>query len=262
MGVILSSRSRQRRRKQRVRILSVASGIAAAAILAIGVGVVATQGQEAEAVSESVASAYAANSTLAPAAPARPKLPIVSFIGDSYTQGTGASSKESRWSTLVSQQLGWDELNVGRGGTGYVTTAGRSACGLATCLSYPDMVTSATGQNVTAVVISGGYNDFKAFSTDPASVVAGIDKTFNDVRAAMPDVKIIALGPTVPGNVTPTVEAFDKAVQAAAARVGAQYISLIAPDVSSKEMLTDGVHVNDAGHKAIADRVIAALSKG
>lgn len=253
------SRSSRRRSRQRRLLLVLASVVVAAVIAAV---VVSTSLNRAlPPVSEKVASAYASGQTLAPVTK-QPVGPMASFIGDSYTQGTGASSTETRWSTLVSRQLGWDEFNNGHGGTGYVTTAKGTGCPGAICPAFADSVATAVGPNVKAVVVSGGYNDFKTFATDPAGVTAGIDKTFDSIRAASPTVKIIALGPTVPGNVTPTVEAFDQAVQAAAARVGAQYISLIDPDVSSKDMLTDGVHVNDAGHKAIADRVIAALSKG
>jgi len=213
-------------------------------------------------VSEEIAAAYASGLALPPVQEPSTS-PIVSFIGDSYTQGTGSSSKDVRWSTLVARQLGWDELNLGRGGTGYVTTAARAGCGLETCPAYPDMLAQAAGPNVTTVVVSGGYNDFKTFASDPASVTEAINKTFDGLRAAMPSAKIVAVGPSSPGTVTESIVAMDLAVQAAAAKVGAQYISLLEPNVTTKEMLSeDGVHVNDAGHKAIADRVAAVLAAG
>jgi lysophospholipase L1-like esterase len=49
-------------------------------------------------------------------------------------------------------------------------------------------------------------------------------------------------------------------VQDAANSVKAKYVSLINPNVIDLAMiLPDKVHVNDAGHKAIAERVLAAL---
>jgi lysophospholipase L1-like esterase len=49
-------------------------------------------------------------------------------------------------------------------------------------------------------------------------------------------------------------------VQAAAHRVGAEYVSLIDPRVIEERMVDlDGVHVNDEGHRAIADRVLAGI---
>lgn len=213
-------------------------------------------------VSERVQQAYEQGRTLAAAEPSQ-EFPIASFIGDSYTQGTGASSKEVRWSTLVARQLGWDELNVGRGGTGYVATASRQGCGLEYCPSYPEMIPFASGPKVQTVIVSGGYNDFKAYASNPVPIDDAIRKTFSMLRAEMPTVKIVAVGPSSPGTVTDSIRSMDATVRAAAAGVGAQYISLLEPNVTTRDMLSeDGVHVNDAGHKAIADRVTAALAAG
>jgi hypothetical protein len=83
-----------------------------------------------------------------------------------------------------------------------------------------------------------------------------INKTYADLRAALPKARIIAVGPSVIGDVTPQIAQFDAAVQKAAASVGAQYISLIDPDILNESMAApDGFHVDDAGHTAIAKTV-------
>ena len=50
--------------------------------------------------------------------------PIVAFYGDSYTRGTGASSPERRWSTIVSEERGWYEFNPSVDGLGFVNNRG------------------------------------------------------------------------------------------------------------------------------------------
>ncbi|MFD1715603.1 SGNH/GDSL hydrolase family protein [Amnibacterium flavum] len=185
----------------------------------------------------------------------------VVFLGDSYTQGVGASAPAARWTSLLSAAEGWTEINLGRGGTGFVTTASVTGCGLDYCPSYGEMLAAAAEQKPDILVIAGGQNDFGAFVADPVTVTAAIDQVYADARAAFPDIPIIAVGPSSPGGETDTVVDFDAAVQAAAASVGAQYISLLFPAVVEPSLvLPDGAHVGDAGHQAIADRIKERLT--
>jgi len=78
---------------------------------------------------------------LSPVAIDTPKLVV--FIGDSYTHGTGSSSKALRWSSVVSSAEGWSEVNLGRGGTGYKATSSNNGCGLKYCPNYAEMVPQA-----------------------------------------------------------------------------------------------------------------------
>jgi lysophospholipase L1-like esterase len=179
------------------------------------------------------------------------------FIGDSYSQGTGASRDSRRWTTLVSSAEGWQEINLALGGTGYLTTASTSGCGKAGCPNYVQMVAKAAAAKPGRVVVAGGQNDF---SSDFNDVEPMINKTYADLRAALPKATFIAVGPSVIGDVTPQIVKFDAAVQKAAASVGAQYISLIDPDILNESMAApDGVHVDDAGHTAIAKAVESKL---
>ena len=182
------------------------------------------------------------------------------FIGDSYSHGTGASASENRWTTLVSKSKGWVEQNLALGGTGYVKTAGINGCGLEFCDNYDGVVLSTPELSVDTFFVAGGQNDFALWRTDSAAVTAAIDKTYDDLRAQYPGATIIAVGPSTVGEVGTTAIAFDSAVQNAAARVGATYVSLIDPNVIAPDMITeDGGHVQDAGHRAIADRVLATI---
>ena len=178
------------------------------------------------------------------------------FIGDSYSQGTGASDKSKRWTSLVSKAQDWHEVNLALGGTGYLNTS-TSGCGKPFCPNYVAMVQEAVGTNPGRVVVSGGQNDF---SLNFSAVEPMINKTYADLRAALPNATIIAVGPSTIGDVTPRIAQFDAAVQRAASSIGAQYISLIDPDPIDKSMAApDGVHVGDSGHAAIAATVLAKL---
>lgn len=187
-------------------------------------------------------------------------LPKTVFLGDSYTQGTGASVPSKRWTSLVSAAFKWEEINNGRGGTGYVSTSNEDGCGLSFCPNIEAMADQAIVEAPAVVVVSGGQNDFPTFIEDPAAVSARLTATYQKIRKALPKAKIVAVGPSTPWGVGGPVIGLDAAVQKAAKAVGAKYVSLISPDVIKEEfVLPDGGHVSDAGHKAIADRVIRAL---
>ncbi|MBX0299860.1 SGNH/GDSL hydrolase family protein [Cryobacterium sp. 1639] len=182
------------------------------------------------------------------------------FLGDSYTQGWGASEPGTRWSALVADGAGWVEVNQGQGGTGFVTTSGLGGCGLDYCPTYPERVPDVVAVQPDIVLIAGGQNDLSALAADPDAVRAAVDETYTRIREGLPQARIIAVGPSTaqPGNAL--IAELDGWVQAAAASVGADYVSLIDPVVIEPEMVdTDGVHVNDAGHRAIAERVLAGI---
>jgi len=208
-------------------------------------------------VSDKVQQAYDSGKSLAPTV--APK-PMAVFLGDSYTQGTGSSAVTKRWAALVSAKMGWAEDNLGRGGTGYVATSDINGCGLSFCPNIPAMVDSAVAEKPSIVVVAGGQNDFTTFINDPAKVKAAISLTFRTLREKLPDATIIAVGPSTPWGVGGPAVGLDQAVQAAAGDVKAKYVSLIEPNVIDPSMvIADKAHVNDAGHAAIAERVIAAL---
>jgi lysophospholipase L1-like esterase len=185
------------------------------------------------------------------------------FLGDSYTEGWGASDPSSRWSALVAAEAGWVELNQGQGGTGFVTTSGRGGCGLDYCPTYLERVPDVINAQPDIVVIAGGQNDLMALAADPDAVRAALVETYTLIREGLPQARIIAVGPSTaqPGN--ELIAELDEWVQATATSVGADYVSLIDPVVIEPEMVdVDGVHVNDAGHEAIADRVLAGIRAG
>lgn len=253
------SRGKKRSRSSRheaERVRRVKLGlVGVAALVAAGLAVVAM-------LPSKSASSYVPP-TSAPTFETVDSRPVAVFLGDSYTQGTGASKPAAQWTSLVSANEGWREENLGRGGTGFLATSTFQGCGLEFCPNYGAMIPDAVFTQPSVLVISGGQNDFNTFVTSRQSVVEAINSTYAAARAAFPDLRIICVGPSTPNDVDPDFIAFDQTVHNAATSVGADYVSLIAPPVIEKSMvLFDGGHVDDAGHAAIAERVIAGIGAG
>lgn len=204
-------------------------------------------------------SSVRASAVAGPTAEVAPR-PTAVFLGDSYVQGQGASTSSSRWSSLVASGRGWDEVNLGLGGTGYVTTAGPEGCGLEFCPSIEAQVTPAVARAPDVVVVSGGQNDLTRYADDPETVDAAVTAVFTELRRQLPRARLIAVGPSTPQAGSDAVEGLDADVRSAAAAAGAEFVSLLDPSVITPGVVTsDGAHVDDAGHRAIADRVLATV---
>jgi lysophospholipase L1-like esterase len=203
----------------------------------------------------------------APAAPAEvpsptattPARPTAVFLGGSTTQGQGASTPATRWSSLVASARGWDEVDLGLGGTGYVTTAGPEGCGLEFCPNVETRVADAVARDPDVVVVSGGEDDLASYEDDPDTVGDAVATTFSELRRQLPRARLVAVGPSTPGAVDDAVEGLDADVRAAATAAGAEYVSLLEPDVLTVEAAAPGARFDDAGHRAIAERVLAAV---
>ncbi|MFD6448114.1 SGNH/GDSL hydrolase family protein [Promicromonospora sp. NPDC060204] len=187
--------------------------------------------------------------------PVAEKEPVALFVGDSYTVGQGATSPELRWSTLVSEKMGWRELNVADGGTGFVK--GNPELDK---LNYPAQLRSVPKGSVDIVVIAGGQNDFKDLRAEPAPVFEAVADTYALAVQRFPDAEIVSVGPSTPWAVGLEARALDSAVRAAAAEAEATYVSLLDPNIVQGRLVhEDGIHTTDAGNAAIARRVVRTL---
>lgn len=181
------------------------------------------------------------------------KEPVVLFVGDSYTVGQGTTSPELRWSTLVAEEMGWQELNMAVGGTGFVKGNSKRD-------NYPTQLRSVPPGSVDIVVIAGGQNDFKVLRSDPGRVFDAVADTYALAALRFPDAEIVSVGPSTPRTVGLEVRALDSAVRAAAADNGATYVSLLDPNIVQGRLVhPDGVHTTDMGNARIAERVLATL---
>ncbi|WP_161631783.1 SGNH/GDSL hydrolase family protein [Rhodococcus sp. JG-3] len=189
------------------------------------------------------------------------------FVGDSYTEGVGSSSDSSRWSSEVARDMRWFEINLGVGGTGYLNSMESAGCMRASCAAYMDQAGVVAQFSPNVVVVAGGQNDMAAMLIDPSVVQASVHKTYGEIRRALPNVQIVAVGPSFPMPADdPEVERsrrlLDETVRSAAGEVAGTYVSLLDPPVIDQSMvLPDLTHVNDSGHRSISDRVVSVLSR-
>ncbi|QOD43399.1 SGNH/GDSL hydrolase family protein [Clavibacter zhangzhiyongii] len=193
----------------------------------------------------------------ASAAPTTERLTAV-YLGDSYTAGAGSTKPSEMFATVVSAREQWTTVNLGRGGTGYGATAGKEACGLDYCPTYREMIPEAVAADPDVVIVSGGRNDRDV----DAALLEQVEATYADLRSALPDARIVATSPLWDDD--PTVPAdFDRlgdTIRAAAERAGGVYLDIGQPLLGHPELLSpDGVHPNDAGHRAIGESIDAAL---
>lgn len=244
---------------------SVSRRLKIAALVCLGLAVVLVMGglfaMQQERISQ--AAKEAASYTPAPVVAteeATAPTPTAVFLGDSYAQGTGASASTSRWSTLVSESQGWEEVNMANGGTGYATAVdgetATDACGKDYCPTYAEMIPEVVEQEPSIVVVSGGRNDVGR-NIDQESIAA----FYRDLRSALPDAEIIAVSPVWDARESPAeLSAIGDAVREAVTSVGGTYADISQPLTGNPEAITeDQVHPNDQGHQILADAVITEL---
>lgn len=185
-----------------------------------------------------------------------PNLPLVVFIGDSYVAGAGATARNSRWTTLAARELGWEEVNRGRGGTGYVAASGLAGCGRDYCPSFPEMLAAPFDRTPDIVVISGGRND----PTELDEFRAGVEATLVKVRTIWPDAELVVTNPLWDDDLTPpSMTAKQTIVLEVAAAHGVLVLDLGQPLQDRPDLVaSDGVQPNDAGHRTIASAFVAA----
>jgi capsular exopolysaccharide synthesis family protein len=175
------------------------------------------------------------------------------FIGDSLVQGTEGGSL----ATGVAGQLGWKSVNLGRGGTGYVTSAGKSGCGLAYCPPFPMMAADAAAAAPDVVVVSGGEND------GDADVSAAASMLFTQLRTSLPKARIIVVAPLWRASVYPESMVTIRAqVKSAAKAAGVTYVDIGNPLQDRPELITsDGVHPTKQGYALLSKTIANAIEK-
>ncbi|MCI4657316.1 SGNH/GDSL hydrolase family protein [Cryobacterium zhongshanensis] len=179
--------------------------------------------------------------------------PVVAFYGDSYTLGTGASSPEHRWSTLVSVEHGWTEVNPSVNGLGFVN-------------HRADVPTDLVDQVIDArpdiVIVTMGLNDNFSMPARADRIRSAITADFTRISAALPAARVIVVEPfwytdDRPGSVQQIIDW----VSAGATAIDADYIPGASHwlDGHPEWKAGDGLHPNDEGYRVLAERMDEAL---
>jgi lysophospholipase L1-like esterase len=217
------------------------------------------------AVASLLGSLAACSSPVPGATPSAPGLdanaPVVAFYGDSYTRGTGASSPEKRWSTIVSAERGWREINRSENGLGFVNRRASMGAGL------DDIPALVIGDDPDIVFVTMGLNDNFSYDHAADDIHTAIDSDLQRLREGLPDARIVVVEPFWYTDDRPaSVDVIAGWVEAAADRIGADHIDGASRwldghyiDASDSWMASDGLHPDDTGYAAMAERMDAAL---
>lgn len=189
-----------------------------------------------------------------PAAPttAAEDRPSVVFIGDSWTEGSGAVALRG-YAVRTAEQLHWNYLVLGVGGSGY-DVAGRGS-------TFAQRIDRAVSVHPDVIVVQGSLNERN--STPQALRPAAIETLERLRSAADPATRVVVLGASyVPGTPRATIDWINDAVRAAAAQAGLPFIDVAGQDWTDPlqpGIWADPNHPNDVGHQMIADRLVPVL---
>lgn len=188
------------------------------------------------------------------AAPASPGQPVVAFYGDSYTLGTGASDPARRWSTLICDDRGWNEINPSVNGLGFVINR--------TGFS-DDLIPRIIEADPDIVFVTMGLNDNFLMPDRAAEIEEAITDDLDTLAEELPDARLIVVEPFWYTDERPeSVDQIIGWVRDAAQDVGADYIAGASHwlDGHPEWMAADGIHPNDEGYAAMAKRMDEELT--
>ncbi len=183
--------------------------------------------------------------------------PVVAFYGDSYTLGTGATSAAARWSTIISADRGWREVNPSVNGLGFINN--RTVFGEG---DLPSIIIAAEPE---LVIVTMGLNDNFAYERRPDErdrirEQIGID--LQRLRDGLPEARIVVVEPFWYTDERPdSVEVIIGWVREGAEAIDADFVAGASRWIEGRPelMAADGLHPNDDGYAVMAERMDAEL---
>ena len=179
---------------------------------------------------------------------------VAAFYGDSYTRGTGADDPALRWSTQICDRRGWAEVNPSVDGLGFVINRD---------YLQDDLVDLIIAEEPDIVIVTMGLNDNFAMPDRAAELKAAISDDLTTFADELPDARLVVVEPFWHTDERPaSVDTIIGWVRDAASDVGAEFIPGASRwlDGHPEWFAADGIHPNDAGHTAIADRMDEELT--
>ncbi|HEV7949917.1 MAG TPA: SGNH/GDSL hydrolase family protein [Glaciihabitans sp.] len=171
----------------------------------------------------------------------------VAFYGDSYTLGTGASDLSNRWSTVVSEQRNWNEVNPSVNGLGFINNRTEFGDG-----DLPSMIIDA---NPDIVFVTMGLNDNFSYDFAAGDIKAQITDDLQRLKTALPEARFIVVEPFWYTEERPeSVETIIGWVKDEAEAINADYIEGASYWITGQDefMALDGLHPNDDGYAHMA----------
>ncbi|SMG13954.1 SGNH/GDSL hydrolase family protein [Agreia pratensis] len=186
-----------------------------------------------------------------------PGAPVVAFYGDSYTLGTGASDPSMRWSSIISADRGWNEVNPSVNGLGFVNNRDRLPDG-------GDLVDAVIASTPDILFVTMGLNDNFSMPERSDDVHRAIVADFAKLRGSLPETRIIVVEPFWYTDERPqSLATISEWVAAEAQSIGAESIGGASHWIEGHPewMADDGLHPNDEGYAEIARRMSEELDR-
>ena len=187
---------------------------------------------------------------------------IAVFIGDSYVGGNSLGTDvDKRFSTVLSNRMGWVEKNFAVGGMGYVY--GNT--------TFEDQIDNAVADNtynhddVKYVLICGGRNDGGTYPYMDATLTTAVQSAITAAKTGFPNATVIVVPMLwdyqyISRAIYPLYQTIIYAAQTLDAVVIPNAYTWL---TGMKGMiLSDGVHPNVTGHAIIASHIENALTTG
>jgi len=182
--------------------------------------------------------------------------PVVSFYGDSYTLGTGASDPSKRWSTIVSAERGWREHNESVNGLGFVNRR--------TSFEGGDLPGQVIAADPDIVVVTMGLNDAFSYDARADDIHEQIGDDLHRLDDALPEARLVVVEPFWYTDERPeSVDVIGGWVREAADEVGADFVPGASRWLTGHPewMAADGLHPDDEGYAELARRMDESLTE-
>lgn len=207
------------------------------------------------------------------------------FLGDSITQGAGATKKENVYLEVCAKKLGAKAVNFGVGGTRIAPQITPSA--EAFCDEYFLLRAKKMDKDADLVVVFGGTNDFghgdapfgRIGDKDPATFCGAYDALIEYLMATYGKEKLIIVYPLRRRNETATngdgskaegskpLAEYHDAEKAITEKCGLRSVDFwndgdLNPNTpDGNENFADGLHPNDVGHRLLGEKLAEAIKR-
>jgi lysophospholipase L1-like esterase len=205
----------------------------------------------------SACSTAAAAPEIALRTPVRQGTPVVMFVGDSFTVGSGPVPRWHAYATEAARLLGWQPIVAGAGGTGYLS---EGRVGRTFQQSFKAELAWRPAPDV--LVISGGHNDCRWSSP---KVRRAATTLLQDAKATWPRAEVVMVGPIWMGRAPAKAYRVRDVLAEVAERQAVPFLDPMrerwTAGGKAEMTLPDGVHPTHAGHVRLGTWLAGALSR-
>jgi lysophospholipase L1-like esterase len=174
-------------------------------------------------------------------------------LGDSIASGTPIGGQGvNGWPAIIAQKLGLLSLLSAQPGTGYTKDFGSG-------FAYTARIGEVIALKPNILIVEGSRNDVDAAATKRVAT-----DVLGKLQSALPQAKILVIGPLYLDNTTARTTPINEAVKAAALSRGLTYIDTLKAGwfrgAARRMVGSDGIHPTDEGHRYLANLILPFVS--